>query len=99
MEPRMYTLLLVDGCHYIDTDDANRVAVAVREGLPNVEIVAHISAIPGSARTARVATKDVLKLIAHDVMDSNIVAQPVSISSFRSKRSGRSGPAIPSSAR
>lgn len=99
MHASMYTLLLVDGCHYITADDANVVASAVREGRHSVEITAHISATPNESRTARISPKDVLKLIAHDVENVEVTLQPVSISEFRAKRNGRSGSRIPFSTR
>ena len=99
MEARMYTLLLVDGCHYIHADDAHRVALAVREGRESIDVVAHITALPDTTRATRVFTKNVLKLIAHDVRRSDQGAYAVPISSARGRRRGRSGSTIPLSAR
>lgn len=95
MATQMFTLLLIDGCHYIDDGDANRVAVAVRERRDSVDVVAHITAIPNVTRRTRVATKDVLKLIAHDVARDDAKPHAVSLSAFRGKRAGRSGSTIP----
>lgn len=87
----MFTLLLIDGCHFINEADANRVATAVREGLETVDVVAHITAIPNATRIARVPTNDVLKLIAHDVDRNPAGPQAVSLSAFRGRRAGRRG--------
>ncbi len=99
MAAPMYTLLLVDGCHYIDADDAARIAVAVREGHESIDVVAHITAMHGTTRTARVSPKDVLKLIAHDVRGYDSPAEAVSLSAARAKRRGRSASTIPFSVR
>lgn len=99
MDAPMYTLLLVDGCHYITADDANRVASAIRDGCDSVDVVSHVTAMPNTRRDARVATKDVIKLIVHDVPHRGPSVQPVSISSARTKRNGRSGSTIPFSTR
>jgi hypothetical protein len=99
MEARMYTVLLVDGCHYVSAEDANAIASAVREGCESVEITAHMSAIGNERRTARISLNKVLKLIAHDVPNVERRLHPVSISDFRSRRRGRSGSRIPFSTR
>lgn len=95
----MYTLLLVDGCHYITADDANAVVRAVRERCESIEVTAHISAMRDERHTTRIVTRKVLKLIAHDVDDVQPPLYAVSISDFRSRRAGRNGSRIPFSAR
>lgn len=94
----MYTLLLIDGCHYISAGDANRIAAALREGCESVQVVAHVTAMRNERKDTRVAVRDVIRLIAHDVPRAESPAQPVPISSARAKRAGRSG-SLPFSAR
>jgi|ERR1700736_121102 len=99
MGARMYTLLLVDGCHYINAADAKLIAGAVHDGCESVEVVAHVSAMKNEQHTTRISLKNVLKLIAHDIENIESSLQPVSISAFRARRSGRRGSRIPFSTR
>jgi hypothetical protein len=99
MRAARYTLLLVDGCHYIGRDDAARVAAAVRGREEAVEVTAQVCAAPPATYRVRVLTRDVLKLIGHDVVRQHDMAYPASLSDFRAKRNGRRGSRIPVSTR
>jgi len=76
-EKLMYTLLLVDGSHYIDQRAADRVETALRLNVDQFLIAAKVCGSSDPDRLVAVRTNDVVSLVRHATAPAPFAVVPL----------------------